>query len=581
MTDSIKKQLSKLNITSYHYNWANLPLEALVKRAGLSIVKYSKPQLIRTLETYLSSTTNLKEIWDKLSELEKAIVTDAVINQHYLLMTEASRLCKLYGQTQDSLTKNSLMCLYFIDGRIPDCIASLLEKFIERPGLEIKHELVNGKTLRQYRVFRNKDTLAQDWVKVVQLAGTGQLKVTKAGQYPTKPSLKNINKIISHQEYEGKYISIDSMKNGKEATRLYGLITHMLAAGVLQVEKTNLTLGPKGNHFLSIPFAEQAKLLFEGYQNNHAYNEVERIKASKLEVALGHKMPEVRKKICRLLCGLPEGEWVNMGAIKEQLYKCWRTFLVEEVQTITIKENNYYYGDIIENWEEVEARYLDVLILEGLVPLGLMDVALQEDVTYEDYTLNTYHFFKVAYIKITPLGAYLFGKSKDYIDPSTQGQVPNDLWVDEGLVIHVGKSTKKYQHEIFFDHFCEKLIKEEESLYALNFYAALKAFNEEITLSEILEYLKRQCTKPLPSQVELVFKQWQKDQQKVTIKNVMVIECEDQDIMKDLLESQTIRKSEGKELKHTIAFSKKHLNKVKKEIEKKNYFCNIRLEEGE
>ena len=581
MRSSLKNELNKLNITGYHYQWYHLPLDALMRRGGLPSKKYSKVEYVNALENYLRDSNHLRAIWDKLSELERAIVTDAITNQGYLLTTEAARLCKLYGKEEEELTNHSLMCLYFIGGRIPQDIVSKLAEFIELPQMSLQSEMVNGKTLRQYYVFRNKDDLSQDWIKIVQLAGTGQLKVTKSGGYPTKPSLKNLNKALNHKEYEGNHIFIEDIRNGGDATRLYGLITHMLAAQVLRVEGTNLTLGPKGKHFLSISFAQQAKLLFEGYKNNVFYNEVERIKTENLEVSLDQNLPEVRKKVCRLLSDLPEGEWVNMHAISEQLYKCWRTFLVEEVDLVTLKGNSYYYGNTVKDWGQVEERYLDVLLLEGLAPLGIFDVALEEDSFREVYTFKTRHFFKVAYIKLTPLGAYLFEKNKDYVDPSTKNQVPNDLWIDDGLVIHVGKSSKKYQHEIFFDPICEKMEQEEESLYPLNFYAALKAFNDGIDLDEILDYLKRECTRPLPSQVELVLKQWEKDQQKVTIRNVMVIECEDQDIMNDLLESQAIIKSGGQELRHSIVFAKKHLNKVRKEIEKKNYFCNICLEEGE
>jgi len=570
----LKEALNRLNVTAYRYSWHNLPLEALVKRAQIAKVKVSKQEYIRVLENYLSDSKQLKAIWQKLSNFEKAIVTDAVVNKGYLLAEEVERLCKVYGEKQDKLVTSSYICLYFIAGSIPKSVANELATFIEIPKMTLQEEIVNGKTLRNHHVYRSNDKLAEDWVNLIKLVGLGSLKVTKAGQFPTKATLKKINQQMIHKEYESSEITLDAMKNGGEAIRLYGLVETMIKAKVLDTENTDLILGVKAKEFLCQPFAKQAQILFEAYKNNSTYNEVERIKLEKLEVSLPDRIPLVRQDIIHLISSLPEEQWINMKDLREQIYKCWRTFLVEHVGSITEKNADYYFGRYrIEDWERIEVSYLDVLLLEGLAPLGIIDVALSEETIEHDYTSGSR--FSVAYFKITPLGAYLFGKNQNYIDPSTHNRVPNDLWVDDSLTINIGDSVKRYQHEMFFDRFCEKLEQEKKSVYTLNFYAALKAFNENIGLDEILTYLQSECTKPLPLQLERMLKQWKLDQQKVCIKNVTIIECEDESIMRDLMQSNILIKNDATVLNHAISIPEKHINKFKKEIESKNYFCKI------
>lgn len=571
------EKLQQLRLTSYNYDAYHLPLEKMVSRAGLNLKSKGKNSLVNALGTYLSDEKNIRAIWDKFDALERAIVTDAMINRNYLLRKRANELSKEMNQQLKEKTK---MSLFFINGSIPIEIQKILVKFIERPQMNVQEQKLNGKLLRDYSVYRYAQDQWTDWTNIIKFASTGKFKVTKAGNLPTKAALNKINEMVVAKEYETENIGLLEARNGADAHRLYGLYKTMIAANVLTLDGTTVTLGDKAKTFLSMSYAKQAEMLFEAYQNNMDYDEIMRIPFETFQPDRACSA-EVRQPIINVLKGLPEGQWIKMDELSQEFYKYWRPFIMEHVIGITEKsEYSGYYRDYFEgDWERLERPYLDILFIEGLGPLGIVDLALEEEEVERDYFDMDWRL-KVAYLKLTSLGAYLFGKNKDFSDPSAKGRLANDLCVDENMHIRVGNSLKRYQHEIFFDQFCEKDEKEDYTEYVLDFAAALNAFNEDISLDEILSYLQKECTKEMPPQVELVIHQWKQDQQKVKIRKVTLIECEDERILNDLMESKQVAKYGAKKLVQALEIEAGSEKKVKKEIEKKNYFCKIIGQDG-
>lgn len=571
------EELQQLRLTSYNYDAYHLPLEKLVIRAELNLKSKSKNSLVNALGAYLSDEKNIRAIWDGLDVLERAIVTDAMINRNYLLRYRAKQLSDEMNQTLNEKTK---MSLFFINGSVPIEIQKILVKFIERPQMNVQEQKLNGKLLRNYSVYRYAEDQWTDWTNIIKFASTGKFKVTKAGNLPTKATLNKINEIVVAKEYETENIGLLEARNGADTHRLYGLYKTMVAAKVLALDGTTVILGDEAKAFLSMSYAKQAEMLFEAYKNNVDYDEIMRIPFETFEPERACSA-EVRQPIINVLRGLPEGQWIKMDELSQEFYKYWRPFIMEHVIGITEKsEYSGYYRDYFEgDWERLERPYLDILFMEGLGPLGIVDLALEEEEMERDFFDMDWRL-KVAYLKLTSLGAYLFGKNKDFKDPSAKGRLANDLWIDETMHIRVGNSLKRYEHEIFFDQFCEKDEKEDYTEYVLDFAAALNAFNQDIDLDEILSYLQKECTKEIPPQVELVMNEWKKDQHKVQIRKVTIIECEDERILNDLMESKQVAKCGAKKLVQAIEIETGSEKKVKKEIEKKNYFCKIIGQDG-
>lgn len=570
-------KLQQLKLTSYKPEVYYLPLDALVSRAKLKLKSRSKNALVDALGAYLSDEKNIRAIWEELDTLERAIVTDAIVNQEYLLRKRAKELSKELNQ---QLKEKSKMGLFFINGNIPIEIKKVLVNLIEKPSMNLHEQKPSSKLLSKYYVYRYEENQWTDWTNIIKFASTGKFKVTKAGNLPTKAALNKINEIVVAKEYETDSIGLVEARNGSDTHRLYGLYKTMIAAKVLAIDGTTVMMGDEAKTFLSMSYAEQAQMLFKAYQNNIDYDEITRIPTESFEPDVSCSA-QVRQSIIKVLSNLSEGQWIKMEEFSEELYKCCRSFIIKHVKGITEKsEYSGYYRDYFSgNWERLERPYLDVLLIEGLAPLGIVDLALEEEEVEKNYFESDWRL-AVAYFKLTPLGAYLLGKNKDYKDPSAKDRLTNDLWVDEKMHIRVGNSIKKCQHEIFFDQFCEKYEEEEYTDYVLDFAAALNAFNQDISLDEILSYLQKECTKEVPPQIELVINQWKQDQHKVQIRKVTIIECEDERILNDLMETKTIAKCGAKKLVQAIEIDTGSEKKVKKEIEKKNYFCKIIGQDG-
>lgn len=102
------------------------------------------------------------------------------------------------------------------------------------------------------------------------------------------------------------------------------------------------------------------------------------------------------------------------------------------------------------------------------------------------------------------------------------------------IVISEGKL--KQVHNLFFDRFAEKVADDVASIYKLSFKSIVNALDNGLAVNEIIEYLEKNSSNPLPDNV----------------RNHIV-----------------------KELPYTMEIDGRSSMKVKREIEKKNHFCII------
>lgn len=91
-----------------------------------------------------------------------------------------------------------------------------------------------------------------------------------------------------------------------------------------------------------------------------------------------------------------------------------KSFLINQVEYISCFSEKYreYHAPWVE-WEQVEGRFIEVVLQEYLSVLGIVDTVIHEsEGGSSDY--EQHPFFKVDYFRITPLGAFVLGMSNDY-----------------------------------------------------------------------------------------------------------------------------------------------------------------------
>lgn len=581
--------LNSLPLKEFTGNIFRFSLVDLAVLAGFEINRPTKSELVKILNAYLANPANIRRIWEGLPAFDQEFVQDIIVNKGYMNQENLARLAKQYKRQKINVTyydpyhtksgyfnKDSKVALFFIDGMIPEYISDILKEYRKEPHYRFTEVKVSSRDLEGLSLFKMSDELEKDLVSFVRLVGTGKIKVTQSNKELTKASLKRMNEYLVHQEYETEFYGIDTIKRGQDSMRVYGLYQMLLDADVIDIEGTSVVLGTDTNEFLSECFTKKIERLYKAYLYTAYMQESERIKERKFDLGYPTHMELVRAKIMKFIAKAPVDQWIDIEVLSEDLFKNDRLFLREHIAHVAVIPRTNGYPVMYEPiWEQLERRIIDVMLIEYLHPLGIVDVALEDDEVEREFDMKEEQIVVAKYFKLTKLGAYILGVRSEYEDPSLKGQVANALWVDEALCIVISQSVKRYQHEIFFDRIGERIEKEDATCYAINFQMAIKAQGEGISLDGIFRYLEKESTQPLPSILKEVFEHWKKDQKKIRIRQVTIIECDDPELTRELLSMNGITKHMVKSLEPTIEIKADAAQKVKKELERQSYFCEI------
>lgn len=91
-----------------------------------------------------------------------------------------------------------------------------------------------------------------------------------------------------------------------------------------------------------------------------------------------------------------------------------KNFLLDQVEYISCFSDKHrgYFEPWVE-WEQLERRFIEVVLQEYLSVIGIVDTVIYEsEGGSADY--DQYPFFKVDYFRITSLGDFVLGMNDDY-----------------------------------------------------------------------------------------------------------------------------------------------------------------------
>ena len=120
-------------------------------------------------------------------------------------------------------------------------------------------------------------------------------------------------------------------------------------------------------------------------------------------------MTECRNVIIKHLKNCTIGVWVSVKQFLDYIKIMDKNFLVNQVKSISyFSDKNRVYLEPWVGWEEVEGRFIEVVLQEYLSILGVVDTVIYEsEGGCSDYDYRP--FFKVEYFRVTPLGAFVLG----------------------------------------------------------------------------------------------------------------------------------------------------------------------------
>jgi hypothetical protein len=473
--------------------------------------------------------------------------------------------------------------LLFPGGKVmPPFVVSVLKKMI--PPFKYKYGAF--KPGAKDRVICREDRIS-DFAAVVRFAGGEKLKVKNRTFDITKAKMAKMAETIGFNEVcdnSGKFCS------PKEAARIgdfrVSLPLFVLAANVGLVDidvSGNVTPGKKSPELLSEAPRFFAKKLFETYMKSKEIHEIHYV--TYISVYDGETWVDwekCRAPIVKLLKTCPVGRWVNFNDFEKYMVMFEGNFFRGLLNTkVFVQGHESGYYSPIPDWKSCEARIIRV-VLAILGAIGILDVAYTERTARFENIKNDY-CVGVSGFRVTPLGAWILGLSKKYApNEKANGLQPAEgrLVVQPDHTVVISGLNNRVKHESYLSGFLTKVSSEDNaSIYKIDFASMVRAYNDGVYPNEIKAYLEKAVSdsQPLPDNVARSFKDWQSKADKIKIRKVTLVECDDELILEELIHAKSMRKVLGDKIKYAAVITdEKDKTRVKSCAEKNGWLVKIK-----
>lgn len=554
---------------------SGLSLVSKGKLAGIRPYSHRKEELVKALDEYLSDEDNIMDIWNSLENYEQDLFIE-FLRSSTIDISDVNYIFSKHGKEQPFEKRYSHY--YTFDSFFPEDSKGglfLFNKGIPYPIKKILMQFVKPYT-PTYRPIKSLpmdeisilveigESYATDFTKLLQLFNKKKLRVTKVNQYPTKSSILKMNSVLTIKEWETvDYEEVEEVRNVEKTIRLFGLFQLMKASSLIQLDNNQIRLGEKADTFLKLTPVEKCKLLLEGYKNSQSIEELGRIPEHKLEWDYNHPL-HCRELILNHLSQCPLNEWISIQELMISIKKEDRKFL-HAFGNIYLhnRDDNYYTS--LNDWTNINERFIQVVLLEYLAMMGIVDVALA--VNYSDYE----RYYAVVYSRLTPFGGHILGVNDEYTYKKSISK--SGFIIQPNFEIIVSEGSMKIIHTLFFDGFAEEISSHPVPIYKISFKSIVKALDQGMKVEDIIEYLERYKENPLPQNVCTTLEDWRRESEKIRIRTITVLEAQDPYLMEELKSYKTIGRHIKNELQYTVEIGKKESKKIKREIEKKGRFC--------
>lgn len=549
-------------------------LNQYLKVSDIRPLPKRKTDMIDTIERIITDENEILKTWKNLSALDKELMEnlirgegvidsseiDSIYEKHHANSKEGSR--NRFHRRQ-MLSADSKGNLFFIDGMIPPNVFKLLKtqlKEIEITFEPVKINIENYVDDKKIKGISISEDFEKDFLSIIKLINSTNLKVTEASELPNKTALVKMNEALKNKEI----FSMEDIRSIEKSTRLYGIFNLLREGQIIDVEKKSLVLTYDTENFLDLNMVEKCKYLLDTYLNCDV-DELVRINEMKLMAEKTESCNQCRQVILSYIKKAPMDEWIDMKQLLQIIKKTNRNFLIKSLGRI-VKYDDYdrYYYDA-DSWKVTE-RFLEVVLIEYLSTIGIVDLIVKaRHNDYDDYYIG------VEYFKLTALGASVLGVNDEYKN--------NIVLEDSGVIIQpnfeimVPEGSRKESYCLQLDRFAEKKSEDLMNIYELNFKSMIKALDSDFSVEWIIQFLKENSKNNIPDNVLTTLEKWKVDSSKIKIRTVTIVETDDKYLLEELRSYKGINKYIENHLPHAFEIDGRHANKVKREIEKKAHFC--------
>ena len=386
--------------------------------AGLKYTGLDKRAIVAKLEEFSGDEQNIGKIWNSLSPFEKDFLDEFLKYEEMPSYTKIKYLYQKHGVQEspyrDPWDERSKMSFFFIGRSVPSPFKKMLASYLT--PIVIKYTPLEEPPEDEKSLLNSiGESFAKDFCNVISLANSTKLTLTKAKHVPTKSSVLKINNALVTKDFvSGEFRGIDNIRSIDDANRIYGISMLLVAANLLFETNNIFRVSHNAELFLRLNLVDQCKYLLKHYLESNIIHEVKRIVESSYKTERDGNMTECRNVIIKHLKKCPVGVWVSSSQLLDYVKIKDKNFLLNQVDYITcFSEKFREYLEPWVEWEQVEGRFIEVVLQEYLSVIGIVDTVIYEsEGGSADY--DQYPFFKVDYFRITSLGAYVLGMSNDY-----------------------------------------------------------------------------------------------------------------------------------------------------------------------
>jgi hypothetical protein len=519
-------------------------LVALLPRVKLKAPR--KGELVEALERILLGE-GVVQLWDRLGTLEQSAVAEAVHSDDETF--DAGAFQAKYGawpvfEIKDEnrwRSEPTLLSLFIhpnaTGGRsVPDDLRAKLRTFVPKPAAAAlktleqipersprewtSHRFDAEKSTRVYErhelplVQRLTEPAAlQDLRTVLRLIDQEKISVSPKTLLPSKATMTLLNELLREHDFFELKEKVNSWDPEVGPIKGFSWPLLVQAAKLATLRNEKLLLTKSGRAALEAPPAHTLRDIWEAWSRRGLIDEFSRIDTIKGQKGKGRRNftpPEDRRLAIKCaLAECPVGRWVEIGEFSRYLRAAGFQFAVTRDRwSLYICDPQYgslgYEG--YGGWNILQERYLLCLLFEYAAPLGMIDIAYEHPAGARgdfhgqwgtDDLIFLSRYDGLRYFRLTPLGAFILGRTNDYEPREDKPTV--SLTVLPNRQIRIDHGELSLDQKLLLESFAET---QGAGLWVLDEAKAIKSVEKGARLAEIRAFLAAGDRQPLPETVE-------------------------------------------------------------------------------
>ncbi len=512
-------------------------LKALCQLLPKGNVPTRKAELVDYVRTALQGAS-LQKLWKQCDRLQQAAIAEVVHSDSQKFQSHRFQ-CKYNaspnwgsGYSYSRSYKPSVLNLFFYHYTLPIDLKERLQEFVPPPiptlltstetqpttYITPKSEGIRRRSSNSLiesipiAIVETETAALSELPSLLRLVDMGKISVSDKTFYPSAASLTAIGPVLEKGDYYDHVPRLTTPSPWTESDepdvrtiKPFAWVMLLQAGKLAELSNKRLVLTKAGQKALTDSPAKTIATLWQRWIKNTLLDELRRIESIKGQTGKGKRgltAPASRRKVLAEALGIaPIGQWVAISDFWNYMIASGTDF---EVSRSPQNLSNPSIGALDDApWLVLQARYGLCLLFEYAATLGIIDVGYIHPadmilIHHREYGSSAFlsRYDGLLYFRLTPLGAYCLGLSKDYesIAPAIQPM----LQVLDNLELAV-TGTLTTADALVLNTFA---VQRSDVIWQFEEGKILDAIASGDNVRDWLEFLKTRSDGPIPRSVQ-------------------------------------------------------------------------------